>query len=231
MKRIKTVAIFMVILACCVIAATLTGAPAAAQRQTVSPCTLTIAGWIFFIGSNPAPHGSYDTLADCQAARQLVLTTATPTATATATSTATPRPTVGPCFLQGSHWYFEANSSVIHGHFTTKAACKAARLQLIPDATATATPTPTATATVGGVALSWGTVPGAVRYELKVWWDPLADWQLIGAVTDTSYTHSGLTAGRKYYYTIRAVNAAGETSEWLGRKTNEYPSVTAAQPR
>ena len=104
-----------------------------------------------------------------------------------------------------------------------------------PTPTATAarlsTPALTATATEGGVALRWGTVPGAVRYELKVWWDPLADWQPIAAVTDTSYTHSGLTAGRKYFYTIRAVNAAGETSEWLGRKTNEYPSVTVAQPR
>ena len=112
------------------------------------------------------------------------------------------------------------------------------------DGTSTVTPTPTATAASGlsvptltaqatesGVELSWGIVQGAVRYELKVWWHPLADWQLIGAVTDTSYTHSGLTAGRKYYYTIRAVNAAGETSYWLGAKTNEYPSVTVAQPR
>ncbi len=62
--------------------------------------------------------------------------------------------------------------------------------------------------------LSWASVPGAVRYELMVWWHPLSDWQPIGGVSGTSYTHSGLTVGRKYYYTIRAVNAAGAKSGW-----------------
>ncbi|MXX26737.1 MAG: fibronectin type III domain-containing protein [Caldilineaceae bacterium SB0668_bin_21] len=106
--------------------------------------------------------------------------------------------------------------------------------------TSTATPTPTATAarlstpaltataTAGGVALRWGAVQGAVRYELMVWWDPLPAWQPIGGanLTGTSYTHTNVTAGTTYFYTIRAVNAAGGTSGWLGAETNRYPSVT-----
>ncbi len=104
----------------------------------------------------------------------------------------------------------------------------------------TATPTPTATAarlstpaltaaaTAGGVALRWGAVQGAVRYELMVWWDPLPAWQPIGGanLTGTAYTHTAVTAGTTYYYTIRALNADGETSGWLGAETNRYPSVT-----
>ncbi len=120
--------------------------------------------------------------------------------------------------------------------------------------TATATPTPTATAESGqagadesrsatsaarltaqaganAVELRWNAVSGAVRYELMVWWDAGTGWQSLGGanLTGTSYRHIGVTAGTTYYYTIRAVNAAGETSGWLGAETNAYPSVTASQ--
>ena len=77
-------------------------------------------------------------------------------------------------------------------------------------------PTLTAEARAGAIELRWDPVPGAVRYQLEVWWDSLPDWEPIGedSLTATSYTHTGLTAARKYYYTIRAVNAAGQTSDW-----------------
>ena len=109
-----------------------------------------------------------------------------------------------------------------------------------PTPTLTSTPTPTATATapalpsvpeltaratVGGVELSWGAAAGAVRYELATWWDEGTGWQYIGdgAMTGTTYTHTDVAAGTTYYYSIRAVNEAGETSGWL----LEYPSATA----
>ena len=77
------------------------------------------------------------------------------------------------------------------------------------------------------VELSWAPVPGAVRYELWAW-DSASGWQQLddGNLTGASYTHSGLTAGRKYYYTIRAVNAAGEPGPWQ----QNYASATASAP-
>lgn len=76
-----------------------------------------------------------------------------------------------------------------------------------------------------GIALSWEAADGAVRYELSTWWDGEAGWQMIGGdkLTGTTYTHVEVAAGTTYYYSIRAVNAAGETSSWLV----EYPSATA----
>ena len=79
-----------------------------------------------------------------------------------------------------------------------------------------------ATAAQSRVVLSWTAVAGAVRYELWVW-DSVNEFQKLGGdnLSGTMYTHTGVTAGRNYYYTIRAVNAGGETSDWL-----QYVSVT-----
>ena len=99
-----------------------------------------------------------------------------------------------------------------------------------PSPVPTATPTPTSppaaspltppalTAAVAedAIELRWDPVPGAVRYKLRVWWDSLPHWQPLGGdnITAAPYTHTGPTPGRKYYYTIQAVNAAGQTSDW-----------------
>ena len=74
-------------------------------------------------------------------------------------------------------------------------------------------------------ALTSQAAAGAVRYELMVWWDGVTDWQTLGGdnLIGTSYTHTGLAAGTTYYYTISAVNADGETSDWL---QEPYPSAT-----
>ena len=99
-----------------------------------------------------------------------------------------------------------------------------------PSPTPTATPTPTsppaaspltppaltAEAIGDAIELRWDPVPGAVRYKLRVWWDSLPQWQPLEGdnITAAPYTHTGPTPGRKYYYTIQAVNAAGQTSDW-----------------
>ena len=85
-------------------------------------------------------------------------------------------------------------------------------------------PVLTAQAAEDGVELSWTTVHGATRYELWVW-DSVNDWRQIGGdgLTGTTYTHTDLVAGTTYFYTIRAVNADGETSAW-----SDYVSTATA---
>ena len=85
-------------------------------------------------------------------------------------------------------------------------------------------PVLTAQAAEDGVELSWTTVHGATRYELLVW-DSVNDWRQIGGdgLTGTTYTHTDPAAGTTYFYTIRAVNADGETSAW----SDQVSTVTA----
>ena len=96
-------------------------------------------------------------------------------------------------------------------------------------------PVLTAQAAEDGVELSWTTVHGATRYELWVW-DSVNDWRQIGGdgLTGTTYTHTDLVAGTTYFYTIRAVNADGETSAWSDQVSTvtatHTPAATASQP-
>ena len=82
-----------------------------------------------------------------------------------------------------------------------------------------------AKATESGVLLTWEAVPHVVRYELAVWWDRGIGWQILGghSLTGTTYTHADARPGTTYYYSIRALNAAGEASGWL----LDYPFATA----
>ena len=92
--------------------------------------------------------------------------------------------------------------------------------------TSAALPAPTLTAQTGEgvVELRWTQVAGPARYELWGWWDGDTGRQRLddAGLTGTPYPHEGLTVGSTYYSTIRAVDAAGETSAWL----LEYPYAT-----
>lgn len=89
-------------------------------------------------------------------------------------------------------------------------------------------PALTAQATAGAVELSWTEVDTAVRYVLWSWWDEETGWQQLGGddLTATSYTHSDLSVDTTYYYQIRALNAAGESS---GLSEQVSATVTEAQ--
>ena len=104
-----------------------------------------------------------------------------------------------------------------------------------PTATPTATPasalpdpTLTAQADADAVRLRWTEAAGAARYELWTWWDTDVGWQRLddGNLTGTNYTHTAVTAGTTYYYTIRSVNAAGDTSTWSDYESVTIPSST-----
>ncbi len=95
-----------------------------------------------------------------------------------------------------------------------------------PDAAASPLRPPTLTAVVVGdaIELRWDPVPGAVRYKLRVWWDPLPHWQDLEGddITAAPYLHRGVVPGREYLYTIQAIGASGEKSAWQ----QDHPSAT-----
>ena len=88
-------------------------------------------------------------------------------------------------------------------------------------------PVLSATASIGQIDLSWNDVPGAFSYNLIFWTSGQAGWDELGggAIDGTSYPHTSLTNGAKYFYQVRAVNAANTRSEW----SNQLPT-TVLQP-
>ena len=89
-------------------------------------------------------------------------------------------------------------------------------------------PALTAQAAAGSVNLTWTAVDTAVRYVLWSWWDEETGWQQLGGddLTGASYTHSELAVGTTYFYQMRALNAAGESS---GLSQQVSATVTEAQ--
>ncbi len=85
-----------------------------------------------------------------------------------------------------------------------------------PAAAQLATPGLTAEAAPDGIILRWDAAADAVGYQLATWWDAETGWQTVGggSLTGTSYTHTEVSAGTTYYYSIRAVGANGETGPW-----------------
>ncbi|MDR0415226.1 MAG: fibronectin type III domain-containing protein [Prevotellaceae bacterium] len=61
------------------------------------------------------------------------------------------------------------------------------------------------------ISVSWRSVSGATSYEVYYEVGSSSTKQLAGAVSGTSYTHTGLSAGITYYYYIKSVNNAGSS--------------------
>ncbi|WP_231594435.1 cellulose binding domain-containing protein [Paenibacillus algorifonticola] len=82
-------------------------------------------------------------------------------------------------------------------------------------------PTPTApqgvTATAGNgqTALSWQAVSGATSYNIKRAASSTGPFATVGTTSSTTYVNTGLVNGTTYYYTVSAVNSAGESGNSL----------------
>ena len=73
---------------------------------------------------------------------------------------------------------------------------------------------------------------GAARYELWTW-TSAASWQQLddGALTGTTFSHTGLTVGTTYFYWARAVNDSGAASDWSERSQATFVgSVPTSTP-
>jgi len=75
-----------------------------------------------------------------------------------------------------------------------------------------AAPTPfTATRGDASASLNWGTVAGAVSYNVKRSLVSGGPYAFVANTTATSFTDTGLTNGTTYYYVVTALNAATES--------------------
>ena len=67
-------------------------------------------------------------------------------------------------------------------------------------------------ATSGKPMLTWNAVSGATSYKVYRATSQNGTYSLLGTVTATSYTNTGAKAGVTYYYKVKAVNSAGEST-------------------
>jgi len=87
----------------------------------------------------------------------------------------------------------------------------------------------TATAAAGKNTVTWSASSGATKYQLNYRINGGA-WQVASnKLTGTGYTHSGVTAGAKYEYAVRAGNASG-WSGWTFAKAVTGLAGTPAAP-
>lgn len=92
-----------------------------------------------------------------------------------------------------------------------------------------ATPEITAVSnTANGVKLTWGKVAGAVNYRVYV--KTSSGWKGLGNTTSTTYTHTGVTSGTEYTYTVRCMTKDGKTAVSDYNKTGTtYTFLSMAQ--
>ncbi|MCY4056619.1 MAG: fibronectin type III domain-containing protein [Gammaproteobacteria bacterium] len=122
-------------------------------------------------------------------------------------------------FVPGTQYWYTVRATNDRGEVSGWSDYVSATGPIAPTATPTSATTSVLTAQPAAVAveLSWTEVAGAARYELLTWWDAAVGWQDVGgnSLAGTTYTHTGLTVGTKYYYAIRGLDAAGDAvGEW-----------------
>ena len=111
----------------------------------------------------------------------------------------------------GAKYYYKVNAVDENG--------SSSKFSYIKAAVPMATPVLSAELAEGAVSLSWTAVDGAAKYELYRSVDG-ADFELLGSLTDTTFTDTSAAEGSSYCYKVVAVKTIGET-DWLSSFSNE----------
>ncbi|WP_240035164.1 Ig-like domain-containing protein [Neobacillus notoginsengisoli] len=82
-----------------------------------------------------------------------------------------------------------------------------------------------ASASYNSIKTSWAAVSGASGYQVYRATTSSGTYTLVGTTTATSFTNSGLTTGKAYYYKVRAYRTVGTSKIYSG-----YSSVVSAKP-
>ena len=125
---------------------------------------------------------------------------------------------------KGSTYYYKVRSVVKVGNGTEKSSFCSAKSVTVLKA-----PTVTLTKSDGKVKLSWKAISGAAKYKVYRSTDNKS-FKLLTTTSKLSYTNSSVTSGTKYYYKVRAVDAAGGTSAYSSVKSGvpiATPTLTA----
>ncbi len=93
--------------------------------------------------------------------------------------------------------------------------------------------TPTLTAKSAGynsIKLSWNAVPGAGAYILYRSTSETGTYSIVKSATGTSYTNTGLTTGKTYYYKVRACSIVGSKVTYGSCSSVKYTKPIPATP-
>lgn len=82
-----------------------------------------------------------------------------------------------------------------------------------------------ARASATSIKVTWGAVTGATKYEVWSLNSATGKYALCGTVSATGFTNTGLTAGKTYYYKVRAYRMVGTTIVYGG-----FSGVVSAKP-
>ena len=94
------------------------------------------------------------------------------------------------------------------------------------------TPTLSSVASAGpsSIKMTWGAISGASGYEVYRATTATGTYTKVGTTTGTSYTNTGLIAGKYYYYKVRAYATAGTVTTYGSLSAYKYAKPIPATP-
>ncbi|MBO5896120.1 MAG: leucine-rich repeat protein, partial [Clostridia bacterium] len=120
----------------------------------------------------------------------------------------------------GKYYIYSVRAYNSEGAYSAYVSTKTKTIQYI------LTPTAVATNLTNGVQVKWNSVTGATKYNVYRRVGGSSSWVLVGTTTGTSLVDKGVTNGKYYVYSIRAINGTGY-SAFDTKKTDTIQPITA----